>query len=173
MFKIFDLCKDTALDLTVLTGGADLRFLALQPGSAMGGWGPAILCFRTPFLFNLPQISPGTQLELGRLWLSLQGHTTDPRPKPKNWVHWDSNPCPLRQRIPNPAHQPTRPGRLLLTIGNLYNLHPLHQGKKKVEEEALRSLFTLKKCTGTFDFQLNDHLPPSSCKKFFHKHLMC
>ena len=25
--------KDTALDFTVRTGGADLRFLALQPGS--------------------------------------------------------------------------------------------------------------------------------------------
>ena len=37
--------KDTALDSTVPTGGADLRFLALQPGSAMGGRGPAILCF--------------------------------------------------------------------------------------------------------------------------------
>ena len=32
--------KDTALDFTVRTGGADLRFLALQPGSAMGGWEP-------------------------------------------------------------------------------------------------------------------------------------
>ena len=42
--------KDTALDFTVHTGGADLRFLTLQPGSAMGGWGPAILCFHTPFL---------------------------------------------------------------------------------------------------------------------------
>ena len=30
--------KNTALDLTVPTGDADLRFLALQPGSAMGGW---------------------------------------------------------------------------------------------------------------------------------------
>ena len=38
--------KDLALDFTVRTGGADLRFLALQPGSAMGGRGPAILCFR-------------------------------------------------------------------------------------------------------------------------------
>ena len=38
--------KDMTLDLTVPTGGADLRFLALQPGSAMGGRGPAILCFR-------------------------------------------------------------------------------------------------------------------------------
>ena len=47
--------KDTALDFTVCTGGADLRFLALQPGSAMGGWGPAILCFRTPFLFTFPR----------------------------------------------------------------------------------------------------------------------
>ena len=47
--------KDTALDFTVPTGGADLRFLALQPGSAMGGWGPTILCFRTPFLFTFPR----------------------------------------------------------------------------------------------------------------------
>ena len=37
-----------ALDFTVHTGSADLRFLALQPGSAMGGWGPAFLCFHTP-----------------------------------------------------------------------------------------------------------------------------
>ena len=59
----------------------------------------------------LPQISPGTHLELGRLWLSLQSHATDPRPKLKNWVHRDWNPRPLRRRIPNPAHQPTRPGR--------------------------------------------------------------
>ena len=29
--------KDTVLDFTVPTSGADLRFLALQPGSAMGG----------------------------------------------------------------------------------------------------------------------------------------
>ena len=43
------------LDFTVRTGGADLRFLALQPGSAMGGWGPANLCFRTPFLFTFPR----------------------------------------------------------------------------------------------------------------------
>ena len=50
---------------------------------------------------------------MGRLWLSLQSHATDPRPKLKNWVHWDSNPCPLRQGILNPAHQPTRPGRLI------------------------------------------------------------
>ena len=28
--------KDTALDFTVRTGGADLRFLALHPGSARG-----------------------------------------------------------------------------------------------------------------------------------------
>ena len=31
--------KSTALGFTVPTGGADLRFLALQPGSAMGGLG--------------------------------------------------------------------------------------------------------------------------------------
>ena len=36
--------KDTALDFTVRTGGADRRFLALQPGSTMGGWGPASQC---------------------------------------------------------------------------------------------------------------------------------
>ena len=59
----------------------------------------------------LPQISPGTHLELGRLWLSLQSHATDPRPKLKNWIYWGSNPRSLRQRIPNPAHQSTRPGR--------------------------------------------------------------
>ena len=47
--------KDTVLDFTVRTGGADLRFLALQPGSVMGGWGPTILCFRTPFLFIFPR----------------------------------------------------------------------------------------------------------------------
>ena len=53
----------------------------------------------------LLQISPGTHLELGRLWLRLQSQTTDPRPKLISWVHWDSNPYPLRQRILNPAHQ--------------------------------------------------------------------
>ena len=41
--------KDTALDFTVPTGGADLRFLALQPGSAMRGWGPAIIRIITSF----------------------------------------------------------------------------------------------------------------------------
>ena len=60
----------------------------------------------------LPQIYPGTHLELGRLWLSLQSHATEPRPKLNNWVHWDSNPRPFRQRIPNPANQPTRLGRV-------------------------------------------------------------
>ena len=59
--------KDTALDFTVRTSGADLRFLALQPGIAMGGWGPAILCFSHTLPVYLPQISPGTHLELGRL----------------------------------------------------------------------------------------------------------
>ena len=33
----------TALDFTVPTGRADLRLLALQPGSAMGGWGVLLL----------------------------------------------------------------------------------------------------------------------------------
>ena len=64
----------------------------------------------------LPKISPGTHLELGRLWLSLQSHATDPRPKLRNWVHRDLNPRPLRQGIPNPAHQPIRPGRLLRVV---------------------------------------------------------
>ena len=49
--------KDTALDFTVPTGGPDLRFLALQPGSAMGGWGLTILCFLTPFLLTSPDFS--------------------------------------------------------------------------------------------------------------------
>ena len=31
--------NNMALDFTVPTGGADLRSLALQPGSVMGGWG--------------------------------------------------------------------------------------------------------------------------------------
>ena len=47
--------KDTALDFTVPTGSADLHFSALQPGSTMGGWGPTILCFCTPFLFTFPR----------------------------------------------------------------------------------------------------------------------
>ena len=37
--KFFYLLKNTALEFTVSTGGADFRFLALQPGSAMGVWG--------------------------------------------------------------------------------------------------------------------------------------
>ena len=48
--------KDTALDFTVRTGGADLRFLALQPGSAMGGWGQAIL-LGLSFRLNNPLLS--------------------------------------------------------------------------------------------------------------------
>ena len=93
-----------ALDFKVLTGGADLRFLALQLGSAMGGGLGAShpVLSQSPPVY-VPQISPGTHLELGRLWLSLQIHATDPRPKLKNWVQWDSNLRPLRQEIPNPA----------------------------------------------------------------------
>ena len=60
----------------------------------------------------LPQISPGTNLELGQLWLSLQSHTTDPHPKLINWVYWNLNLHPLRRRILNPAHQSTWPGWL-------------------------------------------------------------
>jgi hypothetical protein len=33
---------------------------------------------------HLPQIYPGTPLKLGRLWLRLQSHATDPRTKPNN-----------------------------------------------------------------------------------------
>ena len=47
--------KNTALDLTVHTGGANLCFLALQPGSAIGAWGPTTLCFRTASLFIFPR----------------------------------------------------------------------------------------------------------------------
>ena len=46
--------KDTALDFTVLTGGADLRFLALQPGSAMGGWGQPSCAFAHPSCLPSP-----------------------------------------------------------------------------------------------------------------------
>jgi len=45
--------KNAAIDFTIPIGNADLCFLFLQPGSAMRGWGPTILCFRTPFLFIL------------------------------------------------------------------------------------------------------------------------
>ena len=73
------------IDFTVPTGGADLRFLALQPGSAWGvGASHPVLSHTLPVYF--PQIFPGIHLELGRLWLSLQSRTTDPRPEPNNWV---------------------------------------------------------------------------------------
>ena len=131
--KVKKKVKDAALDFTVRTGGADLRFLALQPGSEMGGWGPAILCFRTPFLFTLPRFLPGTHLELGRLWLSLQRHTTDPRPKLKNWVHRDSNPRPLKTRDPEssaPTHSAkqykcisTNPTQHLVSYSGLSHLN--------------------------------------------------
>ena len=104
--------KDTALDTTVPTGGSNLRFLALHPGSAMRrglGANHPVLSHTLPVY--LPQISPGTHLELGRLWLSLQSHAIDPRPKLNNWVHWDLNPRHLRHRILNPAHQSSFPKR--------------------------------------------------------------
>ena len=56
-----------------------------------------VLLHTLPVYF--PQIFPGTHSVLGRLRLSLQSYTIDPRPKPNNWVRWDLNPCPLRQRI--------------------------------------------------------------------------
>ena len=49
--------KDTALDLTVLTGGADLRFLALQPGSAMGVGGQPSCAFAHPSCLPSPDFS--------------------------------------------------------------------------------------------------------------------
>ena len=41
-----------------------------------------------------PQISPGINLELGRLWLSLKSHTIDPRSKPNSQQYQDSSPLP-------------------------------------------------------------------------------
>ena len=49
--------KDTALDFTVPTGGADLRFLALQPGSAMGGGGQPSCDFAHPSCLPSPDFS--------------------------------------------------------------------------------------------------------------------
>ena len=86
-------------------------FLGPSARKCNGGLGASHPVLSHTLPVYLPLISPGTHLELDRLWLSLQSHATDPRPKLKNWVHRDSNPRPLRQEIPNPAHQPTRPGR--------------------------------------------------------------
>ena len=134
----------------------------------MGGWGPAILCFRTPFLFTFPRFSPGTHLELGRLWLSLQSHATDPRLKRKNWVHWDSNPRPLRQGIPNPAHQPTRPGRLTVENGFL-----LYAGAPKRLLEPLKKIQNRVNSTGsasTYDSlqSLNERFDVASMAVFYN-----
>ena len=87
-------------------------FLGPSARKCNGGLGACHPVLSHTLPVYLPQISPGTHLELSRLCLSLQSHATDPRPKRKNRVHWDSNPRPLRQGIPKPAHQPTRPGRL-------------------------------------------------------------
>ena len=117
------------LETEISTTGSDLKCLVKKKGKGYGIrlYSPYRRCW-SPFLgpsarkFNgglgashpvlshtlpvyLPQISPGTHLEVGWLWLSLQSHATDPRPKLKNWVHRDSNPSPFRQRIPNPEHQ--------------------------------------------------------------------
>ena len=81
-------------------------FLGPSARKCNGGLGASHPVLLHTLPVYLPQISPGTHLELGRLWLSLQSHATDPRPKLKNWAHWDSNPRPLRQGIPNPAHHP-------------------------------------------------------------------
>jgi hypothetical protein len=42
----------------------------------------------------LPQISPGIHLEPDRLWMRIQSHVTEPRPKPSNRPHQESNPRP-------------------------------------------------------------------------------
>ena len=59
-------------------------------GSAMRGWGTNHLTFP---VFS-PQISLGTHLELGRLWLSLQGHDIYPHSKPNKQRNQDSNSWP-------------------------------------------------------------------------------
>jgi len=60
--------------------------MALQPGSTMGDY-----CKHPVLLHNLPvypsQISAGTHLEPGRIWLSLQTFITDPQFKPNNKLH--------------------------------------------------------------------------------------
>ena len=86
-------------------------FLGPSARKCNGGLGASHPVLSHTLPVYLPQVSPGTHLDLGWLWLSLQNHAIDPRPKLKNWVHWDSNPRPLRQRILNPARQSTRPGR--------------------------------------------------------------
>ena len=88
-------------------------FLGLSAKKCNGGLGASHPVLSHTLPVYLPQISPGTHLELCRLWLSLQNHATDPRPNLNNWIYWDSNPRPLRHRILNPAQQSTRPGRLL------------------------------------------------------------
>ena len=97
-------------------------FLGPSARKCNGGLGAGHPVLSHTLPVYLPQISPGTHLELGRLWLSLHSHATDPRPKLKNWVHWDSNPRPPRQGIPNPAHQPTRPGYTLYRNNNSFKL---------------------------------------------------
>ena len=77
--------KNTELDFTVPTGGADLCFLALQPGSVTGGGNHPVLSLTISVY--LPQISPGTHFKLGWLWLSLVSHATEPRPELNNWVY--------------------------------------------------------------------------------------
>jgi len=53
----------------------------------------------------LPQISPGTHLKLGHLWLSLQSHISDPYSKPNKLAMPGIKPVPLGQRILNPERQ--------------------------------------------------------------------
>ena len=64
--------KSTVFDIIVSTNGADLCFMALQPGSRMGGVNHPVLSHTLSVY--LPQVSPGTHLELDWFWLNLQSH---------------------------------------------------------------------------------------------------
>ena len=73
--------KETALDFTVYTDGANLHFLAFQPGNVMETGYPGLL---HTFSGSLPQVFPETHFELGQFKMSLLSHSADPRSKPNN-----------------------------------------------------------------------------------------
>ena len=91
------------LDFTVPIGGADIRFMALQPGSAMGGWAGHPVLPHTPPVYLL-QIPPRYSFKSG---LTLAGLTesNDFHSKPNNQRHKDSSLHPNGQRISNLACQ--------------------------------------------------------------------
>ena len=64
--------KNTALDFTVPTGGADLRFYGPSARKCNGGGGGNLPVLSNSLPVYLPQISPSIHLELGQLQLSLQ-----------------------------------------------------------------------------------------------------